>query len=514
MTGTGTPSAGAAPPPLSNQTAHPHAPLDRALVHGIAWTAAVKWLSQSLSWVTTIVVARLLMPSDYGIVGMATVFIGFTSLVTEFGIGSSILVYRDLDARRIAQLNGLSALAGVAAFALSCAAAVPLSVFYRHPQLQPVVVVLGLSFIVDSLRTVPSALLVRELRFKEVAVLEASKQLTGSVLALVLALMGWGYWALVLGNLVGSAVWTGFVLYRHWVPYLVPRVRDLRHVLGFSGRVIVERAAWYGYSESDFVVAGRVLGSTALGAYTYAWTLANIPGEKIVGLLQRVLPSIFSATQADIVALRRYFLLASEGLAFAVFPLTIGLSLVAREFILVTLGTKWIGAVVPLQFLAIFSTLRILTALGPEMLLIRGEAKYMAHMSLSALAVFPLSFYFAARAWGTVGIAAVWMLGYPLFMAGVLGKTFRVLSLPVQRYIGAVWPATSAVGVMSIAVYLMHLALGTRASNVTLLITEVLAGGITYLGVCVIFYRSRLTLLRAILRTARARPLAEAVAPT
>src|SRR5262249_45660734 len=100
--------------------------LDRLLVRGIAWTGAMKWLSQLLSWSCTILVARLLTPADYGVFGMATVFFGLVSMANEFGLGTAVVTLPKLRTEQIAQVNGLSVLMGLAAFAISCVAASPL----------------------------------------------------------------------------------------------------------------------------------------------------------------------------------------------------------------------------------------------------------------------------------------------------------------------------------------------------------------------------------------------------
>ncbi len=500
------------PPPDARAAAHVGdvdvadavpARLDRALVHGVAWTAVVKWVSQLLSWVTTILIARLLMPSDYGIVGMAAVFIGFTSLMTEFGIGSAVLVYRDLEREHIAQLNSLALLVGVAAFLLSVLAARPLAIFYHTPALRLVVIVLGTSFVIDSLRTIPNAMLVRELRFKEAALLEGTKQLSGSLGGVIMAFAGWGYWALVVGNLAGSVVWSVVMLVRHWWPYHRPRWLQLREVLGFSGRIIGERAAWFGYSNADFIVAGRLLGAATLGVYTNAWTLANIPGDKILSLLQRVLPSIYSAVQQDVVSLRRYFLLAHEALAFAIFPVTIGILLVGQDFVPVVLGDRWLAMVAPLRVLALYVTLHTLSTLPPQLLVIRGHAKFMARVSTSGLIVLPLSFYIGGRQWGMMGIAYAWLLVYPIIVAVTYQRALREIALSWRALFGSIWPAASGVVVMAITVLAARAALVGSIARPALLAVEVLVGASAYVAMCVTVHAARLRVLRDVVRGAR-----------
>src|SRR5260370_41786796 len=112
-----------------------HTDLDGTLVRGLAWTVGVKWAAQLIAWASTLIVARLLTPDDYGLVGMATVLLGLANLISEFGVGTTVITLRDLSEHEIAQLNGFAILLGQAAFVLSCLAAVPLGIFFKSPRL-------------------------------------------------------------------------------------------------------------------------------------------------------------------------------------------------------------------------------------------------------------------------------------------------------------------------------------------------------------------------------------------
>src|ERR1700737_3623372 len=131
--------------------------LDVSLVRGIAWTGAAKWSSQVLAWISTLVVARILTPDDYGLVSMATVYLGVLTLVSEFGLGSAVVTLRDLNEEQIAQLNGLSVCLGLGGFAISRVVAVSLGRFFGSPGLPRVIVVMSMGFIATSFQTIPSS---------------------------------------------------------------------------------------------------------------------------------------------------------------------------------------------------------------------------------------------------------------------------------------------------------------------------------------------------------------------
>ena len=114
--------------------------LDRSLASGVAWTAAAKWSTQVLSWASLIAIAHLLSPSDFGLVGMAAIYLGLITIISEFGVGTAVLTLRDLTNEQVAQLNSVSVIFGLAGFGISCAIAGPLGKFFRAPKL-PIVVI-------------------------------------------------------------------------------------------------------------------------------------------------------------------------------------------------------------------------------------------------------------------------------------------------------------------------------------------------------------------------------------
>jgi O-antigen/teichoic acid export membrane protein len=242
-----------------------HSQLDGTLVRGLAWTAGMKWGAQIFSWASTLIVARLLNPEDYGLVGMATVYLGFANLISEFGVGTTVITLRNLDEEDIAQLNGFAVLLGVAGFLLSCVAAVPLGMFFKSPKLPWVVVAMSTTFLISSFQSVPAALLMRDLKFKLMSVIDGIKGFSMALVAVVFAVLGFRYWTLVLAGVSSAIVGSAFVLSKCRHRIAMPRPNRLSQVLRFSWHVIAGRASWYTYSNADFVVSARSWGRMRLG---------------------------------------------------------------------------------------------------------------------------------------------------------------------------------------------------------------------------------------------------------
>ena len=454
----------------------------------------MKWFGQIVSWASTIVVARLLEPTDYGVVGMATLFLGLVTLVNEFGFGAAIIAHRGLSADQRAQINGFAALLGVVAYALCGAAAVPLAMFFGTPELRSVVVVMSIPIVFGALRTVPTSLLERDLRFKLLAGIETIQVCFQAFVVVALALAGFGYWALILGSVVGAVVSTALILTYRPSGFSWPRPASIRGALVFSNRVLVSRVAWYVQSNADFLVAGRVLGQAALGVYTLAWTIASAPVDKITALVTRVAFPVFASIQDDAAALRRYLLNLTEGLAVLTFAAGAGLALVADDLGRVVLGSKWEAAIAPLRLLALLSAYRATIPLFPQILNVTGESRFAMYSALAKAILLPGAFY-AGSGWGVSGIATAWLLIHPVTTLPVYFRVFRRIGLAPTDYLRTMWPASTGVLAMAAAVLALRFVLSAHWLPATRLALEVAVGSAAYLLAIATLHRRCLRLL-------------------
>ena len=474
----------------SNAAGSSHA-LDRVLVRGLAWTGAVKWLSQVLSWLSTIVVARLLVPEDYGLVAMAAAVLGLITLLNEFGLGAAVVALRHLTDEQIAQIHSLASLFGVSGFLLSCAVAIPAGRFFGAPEVPLVMITMGAGFVFLSMRSVPSALLEKELRFKFLAFLEGGQSLLATVTTVVLAWIGAGYWALVIGGLVGQAGATSVIWISRPLRYAWPSLSSLKEAIHFSSHVLVSRISWYVSSNSDVFIAGRILGQAIVGTYSFAGTLANVPQEKVTALLSRVMPGFYSTLQHDVPAMRRYLLILTEGLALITFPIAVGMSLVAQDFVLVVLGEKWGGVVVPLQILAGWAALRSVYSLVSPLLYVTGGSRVAMLNGLLCAATYPPAFWIGSH-WGAVGLAAAWIFVQPPSWITPYRHVLKAIQLSLGRHLLALWPALSGVLVMAVCVYGVRESMHEEWSLLVRLLCEVSVGGIAYAVATFVFHRKRL----------------------
>lgn len=478
--------------------------LDRALLHGIAWTGAVKWLTQILSWTSTLVVARLLAPVDYGIAGMAFIYIAFVQLVNEFGLSAAVIQRRDLTTDQIARLGGLSMLLGAFFCLLSVLLALPVAAFFGEPAVANVIAVLSVTFLISGAQVLPRSVLTRDMQFKTLAWLEGIEAIAQTLVTLAFALAGFGYWAIVWGMVVGRALNTALLNVRHGQPVSWPR--DFRTIAGpvtFGSHMVVSNIAWYAFRNADVTLIGRMLGKAALGAYSVGSNLASIPLDRVSALLSRVTPAIFASVQDQPAELRRYLFGLTEAMALVTFPLAVGMALVVEEFVPVVLGDAWRPAIVPLRVLALAAAYRSIVPLQNQVLIATGQSRQAMVATIVSALVLPPLFFLGTRL-GTGGVALVWLAVFPVISFLTLARpALRMCAMPTRTYLAALWPAVSAVTVMTGAVLGASLLLPVGLHPGIRLAVKVFVGGATYGAVIFALHRARLRGFIAVLRRGR-----------
>jgi O-antigen/teichoic acid export membrane protein len=483
--------------------------LDRVLVSGVAWVASARWTSQVLRWAATLFMAKLLLPSDYGIVGLSMILIGLVQQVAEFGLGSAVVQHRELTRDAERRLAGVALLIGAAMAVVAASSAPLVAAFFKQDALLLVVPVLSIRFVIDSLATIPRGLLNRALRFRELALIEAAESIVMAVVGLAAAFVWRSYWALVAANVVSGVVFALLANLRAPILPKWPRgFSELVPLLRFGRDVVISRLLWFWYTNSGFVVVGKLFSKEAVGAFTFAWSIAGMPAEKLASMIMSVVPGVFSSAKTRPGEMRRLFVGILQGIAVVTFPLSVGLALVAEPLVMNVFGAQWVDAVDPLRLLSLYFVFRVVSALEPVVLLARHETHIDRNFTAVFAVIMPIAFLIGAR-WGLVGVAAAWFVQ-------------PVISLPLQaRYVWskigvtwgawarALWPAASSAAVMSLFVLAVAL-LRPVQNQIGLLVIQVLVGGVSY--VACLWFGHRSAAMTAIQLVARRKAPIDAAA--
>jgi O-antigen/teichoic acid export membrane protein len=468
----------------------PDRSLDRSIVRAVAWNGVARWASQVLSWITTIVVARVLTPGDYGLVGMAGLYLNLALLISQAGIGDTIIALRDLTKRQISELNTVAIALGLGLVGLSCVLALPLARFFSTPRLFGVIVVSSGLYLINAFQIVPKAVLQRELRFKLLAVIDTVRAFVQIFITILFVFLKFGYWSLVAGYMTSALVGSILTFLSRMQGFAIPDLKLLRRELKFSRFVMLSNIAWYTYDNADFGVAGRVLGAVPLGNYTVAWSISSAPVEKIANLIANVTPSYFSALQTDKAELRRYVVRLTEVLSLVTVPASIGLVLTADFLVPVLLGPKWLGVVAPLRLLGLFVAARSIATILPNLLIAIGDARFVMWVSICAAVIMPVAFLVGSR-WGTSGIAAAWVIAYPLITIPTLARVMMRTGLSWKVYAYAITPAVTASAVMVCVSLIVRFLLRSQTRSAVGLAALIVASATSYVCALLAFHYAR-----------------------
>lgn len=495
-------------PPKPGATApDPHkADLDRSVVSGLAWTGGMRGITQTLQWLAALLVVRLLTPGDYGLVAMAMAYLGLVRMFSEFGLDAAIIQRRNLTSDQIARMGGVSVLTGTLLALLSILLSGLVARFFHEPRVASIIIVLSATFLFAGIDVVPRSLLKRDLKFKRLAMVQASQNLTYAGASLTLAAFGFGYWSLVLGALIGAFVRMVVAVASRRHPVAWPRdIDSIKAELWFGWHVVVSQFALYVRKFSDILVVGRLLGRDALGAYNVGWTQANLAVDRVTPLVSEVSPSVLAATQHDLPAMRRYIRVFTEGLAFLSFPATFGMAAVADHFVLVVLGNQWYETIDPLRILVFVAALRSITPILSQVLIAKDLARKNMQFAIAAALSLPVFFLIGSR-WGITGVALGWLVGQPFItLTMLLPQALRAAEMSFREYVVALRPATIASFTMVVAVVGARLVMPTDWPLSVRFVVEVTLGVAVYGGAVFTSYRKRLRSLLSTIRAARSK---------
>jgi lipopolysaccharide exporter len=450
---------------------------------GSSWLIAVQGVERLISLVSIAILARLLTPTDFGVVAVAMTVVAAVELTSAFGFDWALVRHRDLSAEHLNSAWTLRVLFGVASFAALGLLGPFAAEFYRLPPLRWVLLVLGLSSFLGSLENIGTVFFRREFTFHNEFLLRVTTKLSGFVVSISMAFAFRSYWALVAGTLAFRASGTAmsYMLhpYRPWLS--LARVREL---FAFSSWILLGKLVDYCTEKFSNMYVGRVFGAHATGLLAVSGELAGVPVSAIAAPINRV---AYSKYAEDVRANRS---LASSYLEIASIiwtislPLCAGLIGVVGEAVRLVLGPRWEGADTVVSLFSVATIFGVMTANTHYVYWALGYSKVVATLSaVSALLVVP-STIVCSHYWGFRGAALAWAIT----SAALTPLNFTML----KRYAGIafldlwsrVWRVTFGAATMLVVLLtvLSPAIPDTAAAAALLLLVKVVAGAAVYVG--------------------------------
>lgn len=454
-------------------------------VHGVFWKGVAQVIAQLSGFIAIAVLARLLAPSQFGLVGMAAILTGLILQIGEVGLGNAVIHMKDPQDADLSSVFWASIALGFVSWGAACVAAPLFARLFHQQAVIPIVVVTSFAFVISSFGVVQRTLLTRGLDFKKLSYADITEGCVYAVVAIGLALAGLGVWSLVLAGLcqLAASVVLLWVI-SPWRPKMVFSWTRLTRLLSYGMNVLGFRLVNYARETVDYFFVGRLLGPAQLGYYTMGYNLANIPRTKLSALIGEVTFPAFAQIQDDDAKLRTGYLKITRYISLASFPLLAGLVVLASEFVLVVYGDKWTPVIRPLQILCGAGIVYSVATTCGSVFLAKGRPDIQFKLSIASIVTLA-TFVFVGVRFGIVGVATA-VLVYSLIFFWV-NQVFanKLIDLKMWHFLRAMGPATAGcIAMCAVLVPLRMVQAGPMAmSRAMILLVDVPLGAVVYVGV-------------------------------
>ncbi len=421
------------------------------MARGAAWMVLFRLIDRSIGVVSTTVLARLLIPADFGLVAMAMSVIAIVELATAFSFEMALIQKADPLPEHFNTawtLNILMALGGAVATA---ALAYPAASFYGDPRLVPVMFVIGAAWFVSGFENTGIAHFRRDMNFSADFRWMASRRLIGFVVTMVAAVAFRSYWALVIGSATGRL--TGVVMSYLMHPYR-PRfaLKGSRELFSFSGWMLVGNIANAALSRLPQIYVGRVFGAQSLGAYSVGSEIAQLAHTELVAPINRAMFPGYSRLAQDPEAFRRVCIDATAAILLIVLPASTAIAMLAEPIVRVLLGAQWHGAVPIIQILAFSGAVSAVNSNNTSAYLALGKPYLSVLILVTRLFVFVVAVIALGSGHGVAIVAYAELAASFGCLAVSLPILLKSLDLGVAQYVSSLWRplVASAVGAAAV----------------------------------------------------------------
>lgn len=362
--------------------------LKNKTVKGIVWSSVERFSVQGIQFLVMIVMARLLTPKDYGLVGMVAIFIAVAQSLVDSGFSQALIRKQNRTETDNSTVFYFNIVVGILLYLVLFAIAPWVADFYDSPELTALMRVICLSVVFNSFVVVQRALLTVNIDFKTQAKASLTAAVVSGVIGIGMAYSGFSYWSIVAQQLVNLGLNTLLLwIFTRWRPRWIYSWGSFRELFTFGSKLMVSGLLDVVYRNMYLLVIGKVFTASSLGYYTRANQFAEFPSSNLTGIMQRVTYPVLCQIQDDderLAQIYRRFLRLS---AFLIFPLLVGLSAVAEPFVLLLLKEQWLFAATLLQIICFAMMWYPIHAINLNLLQVKGRSDLFLRLEIIKKAI-------------------------------------------------------------------------------------------------------------------------------
>lgn len=450
-------------------------------VSNVAWLGGSQFLRQGISIGASLVIARLLAPSDYGVFAM-TVFVNeLAQLLINFGMGAALVQRKELDENVLSTTFWFQAGLGLVAGLAMLGAGPWIADYFKQSIVQWLMITCALNVFVSAISVVPNALLTHRLDMRDIAVGTFVGGLFGAFVAVAMSYMGFGVWALAMQPLAGSIVTTVYLFMRvHWRPRMIYDRLEVRKLLHFSGYLLGSNVLSHVTKNLQSLILGPGLGVVALGLMTMAQTVVWLPLAQISQTMVKATFPVFSKLQNEPARARSALYRATGAIGLLSFPLLAGIGALAGELMSVVFGQRWTDSGPLVAVLAAMSMVKSATTLADTVLMSTGRTDRLMHLAVISLPVMAAALWvfssrnifeatvaysvtltvlqIATQHFALQSIGGRWAEFLAPLMRPLLGTAIMVLGLIVLQHQIAWMPGLARLVLLSVAGAVIYIA--------------------------------------------------------
>jgi O-antigen/teichoic acid export membrane protein len=445
---------------------------------GLFWSAMERFGAQGIQFVFGILVTRILLPADYGLFAMILIFMAIGQTLVDSGFGSSLIWKKEPTEADYSTVFYFNISISFFLYLLFFFLAPVIARFYNEPQLTSLIRVLCLNFIILSFSLIQQVVLQKKVDFKLLAFINVAGSLIAGIIALYLALKGFGPWALVIQILAKSFITTFLLwIFNKWRPLFAFDFESLKELFGYGSKLTAASLIYTVFQYFYFNVIGKLFPVASLGFYTRAVQLQEFPVKTIGSVFNRVVFPIFSTIQNDNERLQNAVRKTLKTMVFFTFPILFGLIAVSDQLIEVALTEKWLPASGYFKLLCLMGLFYTFQVINGEILKTKGKSDWVLKLEIITKTILVINIFITWR-WGITAI--IWGQMVVVFVAWFLGSYY------VWKLIGySIWTQLKDIFVylaLSVAMYIIAIIISKFIeSSLVALIIMTLTGTVFYL---------------------------------
>lgn len=456
--------------------------LKQKTVSGLIWSFVDTMAGQGITFIVGIILARLLSPREFGLIGMLTVFIAVSQSFIDSGFSNALIRKKDCSNTDYSTVFYFNLAVGVLFFILLYLSAPAISGFFDEPELTSIIQVMGVILIIDSLTIIQRTILTKRIDFKLQARISVIASIGSGIVAIAMAFNGFGVWALVAQRIIKQGLNSLFLwIWNRWKPLLVFSTKSFKELFGFGSKLLMSGLIDTIYRNVYYLIIGKLFSAQELGYYSRADSFKNLPSQNINNIVSRVSYPILSTLQDDIPRLRNNYQKLIRSVMFITFILMLGMAAVAEPMIHTLIGAKWEPAIIYLQMLCFVGMMYPLHALNLNMLQVQGRSDLFLKLEIIkkiiAIPTIVIGIYFGIKMM-IVGMMVNTLIAYYLnsYWSG------RFIGYSFMQQVKDILPSFFLALIMGVSVFIVGEIL--PFSYLVKLIVQVLFGAIFVFGFC------------------------------